>query len=199
MADLQITIDDGPEPVATALEPILDQLDELEVVAAFFVVGKEVRRSPDAAARICSRGHVLGNHSWDHLSPRTSGYTDAEILEQFRRTHEAVRTATGVSMRHWRAPRLEAIGRLEGILTRGAGALYGVSHCDVHADSEDSLGAGTAGAMLEAIRKDFAWQPRRQVFRLLFHVKESTARGLGAVIEGLVAEGHRVVGFEQER
>jgi len=199
MADLQVTIDDGPEPVATALEPLLDVLDDLGVVAAFFVVGQEVRRRPEGAAKICSRGHVIGNHAWDHLSPRTSSHTDEEIIEQYWRTHEEVRKATGVTMRHWRAPRLEAISRLEGLLVRGPQAMYALTHCDVHADSEDSLGATTAEEMLEAIRRDFAWQPRRQVFRLLFHVRRATAGVIGEVIEGLVREGHGVVDFWQSR
>lgn len=199
MADLQITIDDGPEPVGSALEPLLEVLDELGVVAAFFVLGQEVRRSSSAAVAIYGHGHVLANHSWDHLSPRTSRYTDDDVLEQFRRTHEAVRAATGVSMRHWRAPRLEAIDRLEGLLTRGPDALYGLSHCDVHADSKDSLGANDAWHMVEAIRGDLRWQPQRRVFRLLFHVKRTTAGALREVMQTLVADGHRVVDFEQER
>lgn len=199
MADLQITIDDGPEPVSTALDPLLTELDALGAVAAFFVLGQEVARNPEAAVRICGRGHVLGNHSWDHLSPRTSRYTDQEIVEQFWRTHDEVRRATGVSMRHWRAPRLEAISRLEGLLYRGPEPLYALSHCDIHADSEDGLGTTTASAMIEAIRGDFAWQPRRNVFRLLFHVKTATARVIREVVEGLVAEGHVLVDFSQGR
>lgn len=199
MADLQVTIDDGPEPEAAALEPLLDALDDLGVVAGFFVMGQQVQRSPSAAARIYSRGHVLGNHAWDHLSPRTSRLTDAEILEQYRRTHEVVRQATGVVMRHWRAPRLEAIARLEALLVRGPRAIYGLTHCDIHADSEDGLGEETAEGMLEAIRRDFVWQPRRRVFRLVFRVKRATAAVIGEVLEGLVREGNGLVAFEQGR
>jgi peptidoglycan/xylan/chitin deacetylase (PgdA/CDA1 family) len=199
MADLQITFDDGPEPESAALEPLLYDLEELGVVAGFFVIGQEVHRSLEAAVMICGHGHVLGNQSWDHLSPRTSRYTDAEIVEQFRRTHEEVRRATGMSMRHWRAPRLEAISRLEMLLFRGKDPLYALSHCDIHADSEDGLGTTTASGMIEAIEGDFAWQPRRSSFRLLFHVKKATAKVFRQVLEGLVAEGHVLVDFSQGR
>lgn len=199
MADLQITFDGGAEPFCTALEPLLADLDDLGVVAAFFVSGQDVERNPGAAVRIYGHGHVLGNRSWDLLSPRTSRYTDAEVIEQFRRAHAEVRRATGVSMRHWRAPRLEAISRLESLLYRGKDPLYGVGHCDIHADSEDGLGTETASGMMEAIRGDFAWQPRRALFRLLFHVKRGTVKVVRQVLEGLVAEGHVLVDFSQGR
>ncbi len=194
--NLQITIDDGPEPVAAALLPILDELTRRGRVAAFFNLGNEVHSNPAAANTIRSRGHVLGNHSWDHLEPHTSNYTDEQILTQFQRTHDEVLTATQVVMRHWRAPRLEAIPRLSGLLV-GRGRLYTLTHCDVNADSKDSQGATTAAAMLTAIRADIASQPSRTNFRLLFHVKTETAQALHTVLDGLVADGHSLVDFTQ--
>lgn len=197
MAQLQITIDDGPEPVGTALEPLLHQLDGFGVSAAFFVLGQEVQREPAAIIEIVARGHVLGNHSWDHLSPRTSRYVDAEVVEQFRRTHDEVRRATGLGMRHWRAPRFEAIARIESLLLEGASPLYWLSHCDIHADSKDSLGAGSAEKMLRAIREDLARHPPRTSARLLFHVRQETAAVIREVLEALVEEGHELVDFGQ--
>jgi Polysaccharide deacetylase len=71
LAELQITIDDGPEPVRTALNPILDELAARSLVAAFFNLGEEVKANPGATQMILRRGHVLGNHSWDHLMRHT--------------------------------------------------------------------------------------------------------------------------------
>jgi len=193
---LQITLDDGPDPVASALTPILAELARRRIVAAFFNLGQEVHDDPSATRAIAAPGHVLGNHSWDHLMPRTSDYTDAQIVDQFRRTHAEVLAATRVEMKHWRAPRLEQISRLSGLLV-GSGKLYALSHCDIHADSKDSQGATTAAAMLAAIRADIAAQPSRQVFRLLFHIKPTTAAALSTVLDGLVADGHALVNFAQ--
>jgi peptidoglycan/xylan/chitin deacetylase (PgdA/CDA1 family) len=194
--NLQITIDDGPEPVAEALTPILDELARRGRKAAFFNLGHEVRSNPASARTIKDKGHVLGNHSWDHLEPQTSGYTNDQIKTQFQQTHDEVQTATGVVMQHWRAPRLEAIPRLTTLLV-GRGLLYTLSHCDVNADSKDSQGATTAAAMLAAIRADITNQPSRTNFRLLFHVKTETAQTLPAVLDGLVADGHTLVDFTQ--
>lgn len=193
---LQITVDDGPEPVSSALTPILDELARRSLRGAFFNLGQEVRSDPGATRTILSKGHVLGNHSWDHLMPSTTAYTDAQIVDQFQRTHDEVRAATRTDMRHWRAPRLEQIARLTGLLV-GGGKLYTLSHCDVHADSKDSQGATTASAMLAAIRADISTQPGRQVFRLLFHVKATTASALRTVLDGLTQDGHTLVNFAQ--
>jgi peptidoglycan/xylan/chitin deacetylase (PgdA/CDA1 family) len=59
-----LTFDDGPTPGST--ERILDVLGEAGVKAAFFVVGRNVERSPRLLERIDAEGHVVGNHTWDH-------------------------------------------------------------------------------------------------------------------------------------
>jgi peptidoglycan/xylan/chitin deacetylase (PgdA/CDA1 family) len=194
--NLQITIDDGPEPVTTALDGILAEVATRGVKAAFFNLGQEVKSSPAAAKKISDAGHILGNHSWDHLMPSTAGYTDVQIKKQFADSHAEIVTATTIAMKHWRAPRGEEIPRLTGLLT-GAGNLYQLSHCDWHADSKDSQGSTTAAAMLTAIRADIAAQPARNTFRLLFHVKPTTATALKTVLDGLVADGHSIVDFAQ--
>ena len=199
MAQLQLTFDDGPQPVATALDSILSQLVVRNKRAAFFVLGQEVHADPQATRNIVDAGHTMGNHSWDHLDPSTANYTDAQIREQFDRTHNEVEgVIIPAIMRHWRAPRLQQIPRLTTILTQGASPLYTLSHCDVHADSDDSQGATTAAAMLQAIRGDIAAQPGRAMFRLLFHIKPATAQALSVVLDGLIQDGHSLVNFSQQ-
>lgn len=196
MAKLQLTFDDGPEPVAD-LDKILAELKSRSIIGVFFNLGAEIRSSPSAARKIHEQGHALGNHSWDHLEPSTVSYSDALILKQFRDTHNEVITATGHKMKYWRAPRLQQRDRLQGLLTGGENPLYQLSHCDIHADSKDSLGANDAAAMLAAIRSDIAKAPTRTSFRLLFHVKSTTASALKRVLDGLVSDGHVLVDFAQ--
>ena len=113
---LQITIDDGPEPKGEVLDSILAEIKSRSVKAAFFNIGQEVQSSPDAAIKITDAGHVLGNHSWDHLEPKTSDYSDQAIKNQFSDTHDQVKASTGVTMAHWRAPRRQEVDRLERLL-----------------------------------------------------------------------------------
>jgi peptidoglycan-N-acetylglucosamine deacetylase len=197
MANLQITIDDGPDPV-TALNVMLDELAKRKVVAAFFNLGEEVKANPGAMQTILRKGHVLGNHSWDHLEPHTK-FSDGAVLDEYQRTQDEVFNATKVKMIHWRAPRLEQISRLTDLLVTGPKALFKLSHCDVHADSKDSQGVTDAAGMLKAIREEIKGHPARGVFRLLFHVKPTTAAAFHAVLDDLSSDGHKLVDFSQTK
>ncbi|HPY83340.1 MAG: polysaccharide deacetylase family protein [Bacteroidales bacterium] len=59
-----ITFDDGPTPIYT--EKILKCLDEFNVPASFFCVGKNVASYPDIFSEISKRGHLIGSHTYNH-------------------------------------------------------------------------------------------------------------------------------------
>lgn len=59
------TFDDGPIPDITPW--VLDLLDTYGVKATFFLVGDNVRRSPQLFEEIKRRGHSWGNHTMHHL------------------------------------------------------------------------------------------------------------------------------------
>ncbi len=60
-----LTFDDGPIPESTPF--ILDTLKEHGIKATFFVVGENVKRYPDLFRRIISEGHIVGNHTYNHM------------------------------------------------------------------------------------------------------------------------------------
>src|SRR5436190_3627473 len=97
---LQLTFDDGPEPVKSALDPILKEVKTRGVVAAFFVLGQEAKTSRSAVVAIRDAGHVVGNHSWDHMEKRTPNYSDDLIYKEFEDTHAEVKKA-GITMEYW--------------------------------------------------------------------------------------------------
>jgi peptidoglycan/xylan/chitin deacetylase (PgdA/CDA1 family) len=204
---LQLTFDDGPEPVKSALTPILKEVKARGVVAAFFVIGEEVKTSRSAVVTIRDAGHIVGNHSWDHMEKGTSTFTDDQIYEEFESTHAEVKKA-GITMDYWRAPRGDEIPRIQQILTAPKPPrkqLYSKRHSDWHASSNDAKGANTAEAMLASIERDFK-DPKipalrlkgTRVWRLLFHVKDSTAQALADVLDALQAQGGSFVDFEQD-
>lgn len=204
---LQLTFDDGPDPVKSALEPILKEVAARGVNVAFFVIGDEVRTNHSAIAKIRDAGHAIGNHSWDHLAKGTANYTDGDIYDQFEKTHAEVKRA-GVAMEYWRAPRGELTRKIQAILTAPAPPrkkLYSRGHCDWHADSQDALSASSAEDMLRSIERDFG-DPRIpplriggvRVWRLLFHVKPSTASALADVLNTLQLGGGKFVDFSQD-
>jgi peptidoglycan-N-acetylglucosamine deacetylase len=59
-----LTFDDGPIPVVT--EFVLDTLQQHQLKAHFFCIGKNVVENPEIYNRILSEGHVVGNHTQNH-------------------------------------------------------------------------------------------------------------------------------------
>jgi peptidoglycan-N-acetylglucosamine deacetylase len=59
-----LTFDDGPN--ARHTPDVLSVLDEHDVKATFFMVGRDVRLNPRVAADVANRGHVLANHTLTH-------------------------------------------------------------------------------------------------------------------------------------
>lgn len=87
-----LTFDDGPTPGAT--DRVLDVLRDRGVRATFFVIGANVRKSPDLLRRIHGEGHLVGNHSFEHSHLCSMGlrrYWEREI----RTTDDAIELVIG--------------------------------------------------------------------------------------------------------
>jgi peptidoglycan/xylan/chitin deacetylase (PgdA/CDA1 family) len=59
-----LTFDDGPNDPWTLR--IADVLDQYGVKGTFFVVGKNADAHPEVVRALVERGHLVGNHSYDH-------------------------------------------------------------------------------------------------------------------------------------
>ncbi len=59
-----LTFDDGPHPEGTPA--VLERLEAAGARAAFFLVGEQVQRRPELAARIAAAGHVVALHGHRH-------------------------------------------------------------------------------------------------------------------------------------
>ena len=59
-----LTFDDGPNEPYTS--QIADFLDEHDIKATFFQVGRAVDRHPQVTARLVANGHVIGHHGYAH-------------------------------------------------------------------------------------------------------------------------------------
>ena len=74
---IYLTFDDGPVPEVTPL--VLDLLDEHKIKATFFCVGENVQKHPETFAQVLSRGHKVGNHTFNHL--KGISVTDEEYYD----------------------------------------------------------------------------------------------------------------------
>ena len=96
-----LTFDDGPDPVFTP--QVLKLLDEYQVKATFFLLGRQAEAYPDLVRRIKARGHALGNHSFSHpfnlsLMPRE------EIRREILKAQEVLFRITGEYPTLFRSP-----------------------------------------------------------------------------------------------
>lgn len=64
--ELFLTFDDGPVPGPT--EFALDQLAQASIQATFFCIGDNIRKHPEVFQRITKAGHMVGNHTMNHLN-----------------------------------------------------------------------------------------------------------------------------------
>lgn len=66
-----LSFDDGPNEPYTS--QIADYLDERNIRATFFQVGRAVRACPEVTTRLVRAGHVIGHHSDSHQFTRCLG------------------------------------------------------------------------------------------------------------------------------
>jgi peptidoglycan/xylan/chitin deacetylase (PgdA/CDA1 family) len=87
--ELCLTFDDGPHPDTTPV--ILGILESHNLKAAFFCNGREAEKYPGLVGLIVSKGHVIGNHGYDHLNGWKTN--DPDYIENARRADEYTSSA----------------------------------------------------------------------------------------------------------
>ena len=86
-----ITFDDGPNPLYT--ETLLDGLKERNVKATFFLIGKEVKEYPDIVKRMYEEGHLIGNHTYEHVN--LCEVDAKQVKWQVEQTNDLIYEVTG--------------------------------------------------------------------------------------------------------
>lgn len=95
-----LTFDDGPHPYYT--KELLDGLKERNVKATFFVVGKNIPGNEDVIRQMDQEGHLIGNHTYDHVKICDMNGPDA--CEQIEKTSSLIRELTGSDTEFVRPP-----------------------------------------------------------------------------------------------
>jgi peptidoglycan-N-acetylglucosamine deacetylase len=97
---IALTIDDGPSPVYTP--QILRLLARYHVTASFSMIGVQVDEYRAIARDVAAAGHVIMNHTWQHLN--LPALHAAAALSQIDRATEAIHRVTGRVPAYFRAP-----------------------------------------------------------------------------------------------
>lgn len=95
-----LTFDDGPNKKYT--KKLLDGLKERGVHATFFLLGERVETAPDLVKKMHDDGHLIGNHSYEHVNLST--LSDDAAVVQVDKANEAIHKVTGEFPEYIRPP-----------------------------------------------------------------------------------------------
>lgn len=96
-----LTFDDGPNNQTTT--EILDILEEHDVVASFFLIGKNVTEATKPVIeRQLELGCEIANHSWSHNA--MNNMKAEEIKDQIQKTNDIIYEMVGVTPAFFRPP-----------------------------------------------------------------------------------------------
>lgn len=96
---IALTFDDGPSYYTKEL---LEGLKEREVCASFFLLGKNIEGREDTVKRMYEDGHLIGNHTYDHVKLTALSTDDA--CEQVDKTRKLIYKITGYNTLYVRPP-----------------------------------------------------------------------------------------------
>lgn len=63
---IYLTFDDGPTPEIT--QWVLEELEKHNAKATFFCIGNNIKKHPEIFEKLISKGHSVGNHTFNHLN-----------------------------------------------------------------------------------------------------------------------------------
>jgi peptidoglycan-N-acetylglucosamine deacetylase len=141
---IALTFDDGPS--ARYTPRVLDILDEKNVPATFFLIGRHVVRYPDLARRIAAR-HETGNHTWSH--PNLSFAAAPSATAELARAASAISTITGRIPTVFRPP-YGAFSGATAMVATGLG--YPIVLWDFEFDQHGESAATNLDRMVRATR-----------------------------------------------
>ncbi len=103
--EVMLTFDDGPNLEDNVTPEILDVLHQHSVKAGFCPVGKQICRHPEILRRMYYSGHLLINHTQNHVHPMRQNY--AALLEEVEACDRTIGETLGIPdyrSEYFRAP-----------------------------------------------------------------------------------------------
>lgn len=95
-----LTFDDGPSRKCTPV--LLDGLKERDVHVTFFLMGKNIEGNEDIVKRMSDEGHLIGNHSYEHIQLTKAG--PEAVCEAVEHTQKQIEAITGKRPEYIRPP-----------------------------------------------------------------------------------------------
>ncbi|MEV6239093.1 polysaccharide deacetylase family protein [Lentzea sp. NPDC051838] len=177
-----LTFDDGPDPAGA--QQVLDVLQEEQVKATFFLMGRDLASHPELGRKIAESGHEIGNHTYNHK--RMVGVLPSTVAKEIEDTDAEIRKTGYTGEIHFRPPNGKKLFALPHYLSEHHRKTI---MWDVEPDSE-----GTPSA--QQIETDVLNQTKPGSIILLhpmYQSRDETRKALKPVIEKLKERGFRFV------
>ncbi|MFD9423693.1 MULTISPECIES: polysaccharide deacetylase family protein [unclassified Streptomyces] len=178
---VNITIDDGPDPVWTP--QVLRLLKDSGVKATFCMVGTQAQAHPDLVKDVVAAGHRLCNHTVSHdtaMDTKSEAYQSQQILDAERMITKA---SGGVRPQYYRAP-----GGAFTPFSRQLAASRGMRPLGWNVDSKDFERPGV-DTMVATVKREISDGPT-----VLFHDaggdRSQTLAALREVLPWLREQGY---------
>ncbi|GAB1339424.1 polysaccharide deacetylase family protein [Streptomyces sp. E-15] len=178
---VNITIDDGPDPVWTP--QVLRLLRDNGVKATFCMVGPQAQAHPDLVRQVVAAGHRLCDHTVTHdttMDKKSEAYQSQQILDAERQITKA---SGGVRPLYYRAP-----GGAFTPYSRKLAALHGMRPLGWNVDSKDFERPGS-DTIIATVKGQLANGPT-----LLFHDaggdRSQTVEALRTLLPWLKQQGY---------
>ncbi len=183
---LYLTFDDGPSDLT---EKILDILDEQEVKATFFVVGKDSEQGRENLRKIVERGHEVGIHTYSHNYRKIYASVNS-FLEDFYEEYQWVYETCGVKATIYRFPggSINAYNQLIYKEIIAEMARRGFTYYDWNLSGEDAVKGSTAQKVKDNLLNRMSGVDRGII--LLHDGHSQTVEVLGEVISALKKDGY---------
>lgn len=133
-----LTFDDGPDPEYTP--HVLDLLATAGARATFFMVGRNATAHPDLVARARREGHVVANHTMDHLF--LDALREAAVATEVDRGQDVLRRLGGPSNAWFRPPRGWTSATVATVTAaRGLRSVFWTDCVEAHAHTRAAVAA----------------------------------------------------------
>lgn len=98
---IALTFDDGPDEEFTA--QVLNTLNNHNMKATFFCIGKKAELHSELLKRMDKDGHLIGNHSYTHAN-LFSLFTPAKMIKELKLTNNIINKQIGKTPKLFRPP-----------------------------------------------------------------------------------------------
>lgn len=192
-----LTFDDGP---SDNTDRILDILDDYNVKATFFVVGREDDHSRQMYQRIVNEGHTIGMHSYSHKYSDIYSSVDA-FSADFDKISNLIYETTGVSPKYYRFPGGSSNKVSNTDMTDYIRFLNdrGITYFDWNVSSGDATSAAyTADQLVENVMTDVVKYKTSVVLMHDADSKTATVDALPKLIEQLQEQGALILPISED-